>query len=193
MGLRVCLLILLVFCCASPQGRSSKPPDLEIFIIRDDQHQQWCGYKNRSESRAEAERLKAMVVVGVEYSGVNISTVHVTEGDESGDWNVDDRYSLDKRGMLQSLSRVIDNFSIGITQDEIFRMRNGRAVKERTSSRSRRTGAATKELSGDDLPVVPIVTRVDSFPFWILVRDKLHEIQSQGKACAPNKHTQTTR
>jgi len=184
---RIPIAILFLVSCAVSQVKQGQAAGQEIFLLKDDQHHQWCGYNSKSESKSEADRLNARIIVGVQYSNNRISAVHVTEGDESGDWNVDDQYSFDKDEKLQTLSRVIDNFSIGITQEELFQIQNGKAIKQSSTSRSRRTGQPTKELSGDYLPEVPIITSTTAFPFWSFVQDKRSEILSKGKACVPDK------
>ena len=112
----------------------------EMFLVEDEPRQRWCGYASRKLSRSEAERLKGEIVVGVEYSGDRVSALHVTRWDESGDWRVDDKYSLDKNQRLQALMRVTDNFSLGITEDQLFQIKNGTAVKESSASHASRTG-----------------------------------------------------
>jgi hypothetical protein len=179
------LSVAVMFLMSSALAQVKPEPisDREIFLVEDRQHHQWCAYASKSDSRSEAERLKAMVVVGVDYSKGRISAMHVTQWDESGDWSVDDKYSLDQNQKLRTLSRVTDNFSLGITQDQLFQMENGKAIRERSASRASRTGKTTEDLSSDDLPDVAIMTDLQSFPFWPLIRDKRQEVLSKGRVC----------
>lgn len=179
----VSLSTVLLMGSALAQVRPSPISDREIFLVEDPQSRRWCGYSSKSASKSEAERLNAMVVVGVENTNGLISTVHVTEWDESGDWSVDDTYSLDKKQKLQTLLRVTDNFSLGITQERQYRIENGEAVMKSSRSRAGRTGTPIADLSSDDLPDVPITSDLRSFPFWPLIRDRRHEVLSKGVAC----------
>jgi hypothetical protein len=103
----------------------------ELLLVRLRQRDtpQWCGHTSKEISKNESNRLGAAIVASVEYSGDHIAKVHVAEGDESGDWNVDDQYLLTQNGRIESLSRVIDNFSLGIAQEEHYRFENGKAVR----------------------------------------------------------------
>jgi hypothetical protein len=158
----------------------------EIFIINDNQHARWCAYKNKAESRSESQRMDSTVVAGVQYgSDGRVATVHITQGDESGDWSVDDRYSLDKSGNITALSRVIDSFTLGVTEEERFRIYKGKATRVSIVSRASRTGQSAQPLTGDYLPDVPVITNVESFSFWPIVRDKRNEVWSKARVCVP--------
>ena len=171
--------------CAAAQSTTQAR---EMFIINDSQHERWCAYRNKGESRSESQRMDSTVVAGVLYGDDGrVATVHVTEGDESGDWSVDDRYSLDKSGNMMALSRVIDSFILGITEEERFRIYGGKATRVSVVSRASRTGQSAQPLTGDYLPDVPVITSVQSFPFWPIVRDKQREVWSKGRVCAPTK------
>jgi len=181
---RMSLAILLLGASAIAQDKPKPDTGREVFLVRDHRGQQWCGYQNRLESKDQAERLDALIIVEVKYVNNRVSTVYVTENAESGDWRVEDKYSLDEGEMLQSLSRGIENFTLGITQKELFRIQRGEAIKQSSNSRASGTGKPTNELSGPYLPDVKIVTNLHSFPFWSFVRDKREEVWAKGRACS---------
>ncbi len=124
-----------------------------------------------------------MAVADVTYSKGRLSAIQMTQWDESGDWVVGDTYLLDDDGGLLKVARVTYNFSLGITQDRSFRIRNGKAVMERSASRATRTGEPTEDLSGDDVPDVAVVVNSRSFPFWRIIRDRHEEVLLKGRVC----------
>jgi len=180
---KISFSLLLFVSFAQAQVRSESVSTREIFVVKDDQHDQWCGYRSKVESKSEAQRLNSTVVVGVKYDNGQIASIHVTEGDDSGDWNVDDQYLLDKKENLKTLSRVIDNSTLGVTQKEQFKIANGKAIRQSIVSRTSRTGERAEELSGDYLPEVPVVPNIQMFAFWPFIRAKQQEIWIKGKVC----------
>jgi hypothetical protein len=177
--------VLLATLVMSNVGFAQRKSGKEIFFLEDDQRRQWCGYSDQSEWKSAVQSLSAMIVGGVAYLKDRVSVIHVTETDESGDWAVYDEYTLDQNGRLQKLKRTINVLPGRITEDQIFRIENGKAIQESRSSRELGTGKPTQFPGGNWRPDLPVITNVQAFPFWPLILDARAEILAKGKACVP--------
>lgn len=175
---------LVCLTLASGGTATGQPHRREIFVAEDEQHHQWCGHTNKAVSKKFSEEVSSFITVAIQYADSRIEKIHVAEGDESGDWNVDDQYTFDSTGKVISVSRVIDNFTIGVTQAEEYRREGGKLNRKTSKSWSRRTRESAPLLSGDYLPEVRLVTDVTEFPFWQFLRTKGREVLSQGRACS---------
>jgi len=154
-----------------------------LFLVEDAEHHRWCAYRSESEWTSEVKSLTAMIVGMLEYSGD-----HVTEEDEAGDWTVYDHYVIDDKGQISGLKRTINILPGDRSEDETYVMLDGKPKKQASNSRR----LSTKEaLPGQKekvwLPDVPIITRVQDFPFVSLILQKHPEFSSNSKVCVPVK------
>jgi hypothetical protein len=159
-----------------------------LFLLEDTEHHQWCAYGSESEWTSEVKSLTAMVVGTLEYSGDHVSKIAVTEEDEAGDWTVYDHYVIDDKGQISELKRTINILPGDRSEDETYVMLDGKPKKQVSNSRR----LSTKEpLHGQKekvwLPEVPIITRVQDFPFASLILEKHPQLASSGKVCVPVK------
>lgn len=177
----VMFLISLAVAQVSPGQSASRV----LYFVEDQQHSRWCGYRDKSESKSDGELFNTMRVAEVEYSARGITTASMSRWNESGDWSVDDKYAFDENQKLQSLSRTYGNYTVGIVQEESYQMRNGKAIKQKTVSRTVVDKKLARELSGDEIHQFPIFAAPQMFPFWKLL-GKRAEIWSKGKICVSN-------
>jgi hypothetical protein len=167
---------IIIYLCTLGAVASAQP-GADIFFFKDAAHGQWCAFKSESEWRAEMGLIPPKIVGGIEYKDNRVSVVHVSEVDETADWRVYDSYTVTKDGKLDSLKRQITIPSESVNDEEVWVIRNGRATKQ---------GGKTNTDSRGVLLNIPVVTSVQSFPFWPL-SGKLQEIREKGKVCIPDK------
>jgi len=155
-----------------------------VYFLKDDSDKQWCAYASESRFKAQIESLKAVVVGGASYSDGRLLTVRVTETDETGDWAVNDEYTCDKSGKIQTLRRTINILPENSSEEQFFVIEKGRAVKQRSVYRELRTGKATgKSVNWFEAP--PVITATEAFPFWPLLGARRDEVWSRGSVCVP--------
>jgi len=178
----VSFVVLLLGFLLGPGGLAQSESKKKLYLLEDTAGRRWCGFGRESTWRAEVQSLSAMLVSTVEYLNGHIAVVSVTEEDETGDWIVYDRYSLDESGALRKLHRTISVLPGDRTQKEVFLIHDGRATKQSTSSLRLSTGKPTTP-SQDWLPDVPVITNIQDFPFSPLIGSKRFEVWSKGRAC----------
>ena len=81
-----------------------------VYFLKDDSRMQWCGYASRARLDDQVRSLMAMVIGGANYTAGRLSTIKLTETDETGDWAVNDEYAIGEDGKIQSLRRTINIF-----------------------------------------------------------------------------------
>ncbi len=120
-----------------------------------------------------------------EYAGRAVAIVRIEEWDETGDWDVADQYRLDAAQRLSELKRTIQIIPDNLREEELFRIRDGHAIKQRDERRDLRTGAATQSLSNwFDAPRA--ITDPKQFPFWTLITGQPNQTRTAGEVCAPD-------
>jgi hypothetical protein len=172
------LLALFLFGSGVVEIKSAPTVREQIFFLKDKAHHQWCGYKSESEWPRQMVPIPPLIVGGAEYENNRLSLVHVSEVDETADWRVYDDYVVNKNGDLESLKREISIIPGHVNEEEIWIIKNGVAIQQ---------GPKTDPNSRPVLLNVPVITKLRSFPFWPLLRDKRQEVLSKGQACAPEK------
>lgn len=105
---RIPIIAALFLSWAFAQNGANQTTGKTIYFLKDDPHKQWCGYASESRFKAQVQSLKAMIVGAADYTSGRISTIQVTETDETGDWAVNDEYMFDANEKIQSLKRTIN-------------------------------------------------------------------------------------
>jgi hypothetical protein len=184
-------LIALLLNVMSPLlvlGQTSRPSqDKQIFLVRDAEHKKWCMYLNESDRNSVVASLEATNVGTLHFtSDGDLSAIDVAEEDESGDWVVYDHYVIDINNHVLKDERRINILPGDRAVEESYLIKDGRATKEKSITRSLSTG---KELSDHEtwLPDVRVITRIGDFPFSPLVAGKYSEMSSKDKACTASK------
>ena len=176
------LAILALFGCVFAKAEPPKSAK-KIYLLADTEHQQWCAFSSEATWKSEVKSLSSMRVTTVDYVDGRVTTIRVTEEDETGDWIVYDHYSLDESGMLRKLKRTINVLPGDRSEEQVFLIQGEKSRKQSSTSRTLSTGKPISP-SKDWLPEVPIVTSLHVFPFSpLLDAEKLDEIRSKGKAC----------
>jgi hypothetical protein len=170
-------------------GALAQAAGSRLFLLEDAEHHQWCAYGSESEWTSEVKSLTAMVVATLEYSGGRVAKISITEEDESGDWVIYDHYLIGDKGEIRELKRTINILPGDRSEEETYLVLNGKAKKESSNSRK----LSTKEVlpapqeQKNWLPNVPIITRLQDFPFTALITGKHAESASSSKVCVPVK------
>lgn len=159
-----------------------------VYLMEDDEHHQWCGYRTEIAWNSDIGAVSAQASAIVDYANDHIAFIRLTTVDwpGAGDWAVFDTYSLDPNGKLLGLKRAINVLPGDRSEHEEWLIQNGKATKQRSTTLSLETQKPA-ERSKTELPKVPIVTSLERFPFWPLIRDKVQEIAAMGKVCIPDK------
>jgi hypothetical protein len=180
--IRISIATTLFLSWAFAQSGANRVTGKAVYFLEDDLHKQWCGYASQSQFKAEVQSLKAMVVGGADYANGRVSRVRVTETDETGDWAVNDEYTFDKNERIQTLKRTTNILPEDTSEEQLFLIENGKAVKQRSTYRELRTGKATQKTV-DWFHAPPVITNIRAFPFSPLIGSKRFEIWSKGEAC----------
>lgn len=156
-----------------------------LYFLRDDHDKRWCGYADKSRLEAQVRSLGAMVVGGVDYTNGRVTTVDITEEDETGDWAVNDEYTLDENERMRTLKRTINIIPGNTSEEQVFRVQGGKAIKLRSTYRDLRTGKPTNSRA-DWFEPSPVITSLQAFPFWMLIATKRQVVWTAGEACIPD-------
>jgi len=149
------------------------------FLLLDTRSSEWCAYTEHGRWRADVEAVNSPVVATVAYSNRRHPTViTVTEESESGDWMVDDIYSLSPSGQVQTLKRTISMLPGDLQIEQWYAFKEGKPVMQSAVQRSL-SQHKPRTMKSAWLPDVPIVSDIRRFPFYGLVD---HEIVG-GRMC----------
>lgn len=180
--MRLTLASLLVFCL--PILASAQAKGGSLYFLADGAGR-WCGFATERLWAAEKDSMAAAPLVAkVDYANGRVASVYLTEVDETGDWTTYDRYSFDKNEMLTSLERTID-LADGLKEEQSWAIRNGEAVKQKSTRRNSATNAIVPE-ENISFPSPTVIAEAQAFPFWSLIRDRRPNILSSGKICMPD-------
>lgn len=159
-----------------------------VYFLEDHQQHQWCGYRTERAWNSDIDAVSAEVSGIVDYANGHIMSVRLATVDwpGAGDWAIFDTYSLDANGKLSSLKRVINVLPGDRSEHEEWLIQDGKATKQRSSTLSLETQKPA-ERPAVELPRMAIVTSIERFPFWPLIRDKEQEIGAKGKVCISDK------
>jgi hypothetical protein len=178
------LLAVLVFCVsvsvfAQPSGGS-------LYLLGHDDGK-WCGFRTEQLWNAEKKSMANVLQFGkVDYVNGRVTFVYVTIGDESGDWTTIDKYTLDKDEALTSLERTIV-IPDGLKQEQLWSIRNGHATEEKSTNRNLATNAVVPDGDITVPDTEEVITKMQNFPFWPLMREKRPDVLSKGRVCLDGK------
>ncbi len=171
--------------CALAQNGAGPPAGRPIYFLKDDMHAQWCAYASETRFKAQVQSLRAMIVGQVDYTNGHASALHITEADETGDWAVNDDYALDGRGNIRALKRMINIIPEDTSEQQLFIVKDGRAIPQGGSSRELRSGKPTQKRV-DWFQPPPVITSLKALPFSGLVTSKQQTVWSKGEDCVPD-------
>ena len=182
------LMVVFFTCTAFTALGFCQSVNKSVYLLEDDEHHQWCGYRTEAAWNSDIDAVSAMVSAIVDYTNDHITSIRLATVDwpGAGDWAVFDTYSLDTNGKLRSLKRVINVLPGDRSEHEEWLIQDGKATKQRSTTLSLETQKPADRPDAA-LPRVPIVTSLDSFAFWPLIRDKGPEIVAKRKVCIADK------
>lgn len=160
-------------------SQSQPPSRSKLYFLNHDEL--WCVYS--TESRWKAAATAGDSVGTVEFVNMSISRIFLTTPDDpgAGDWVAFDKYSLDSSGRLRSLERTINVLPGRLSQLEVWEIRPGSALRQRSLTRDLET-LQVKEI-GDWVPDLPVFTDVKAMPVWPLLAGQPKRGIAAGKAC----------
>jgi len=174
------IFLSLVFAeCSQEQVKGNA-----VYFLRDDSHQQWCGYASESRFKAQIQPLRALVLGAANYANGRLLALRLTQTDETGDWAVNDEYARDKSGKFEALRRRIEILPEDSSEEQLFVIHNGRAIKQRSVYHELRTGKVSQK-SVNWFKAPPVMTDIEAFPFSPLIGSRRNDVWSAGSVCVP--------
>jgi hypothetical protein len=177
---RAVLVIVIVAILPHAFG-SADAGALKVFFLEDAAKNQWCAFSGEAAWNAAVQEVGSMTVGSLSYTNGHISQIDVTVTDESGDWIVYDRYTLDNDGQLAKLLRKINVQPGDETVLQTFSISGAKARKMKTTAKSLSTGRPLSLTKSTWLPELPVQTNIKMFQFSDLLG--YQELGSSGKSC----------
>jgi hypothetical protein len=181
---RRAFVFLLVAILALATGSTAKAEN-RIFVLERPESGQLCGFINeRQWAQFPRERNDIDVVAVVSLADGVVASILVERYSE--DTATYDEYSVDRKGNIDRLKRTFDVVPDRITREQIWSIRDGKAVKTSESwmeFKTHRPIAPHKEI--EDFGTSPIIFRVMDFPFYPLIIDGHPDRWPSGSYCIP--------
>lgn len=157
-----------------------------LFILNDIRREQWCAYKDESRWRDTAVTLGARHNAEVDFVNRTPQTVVITLNADSGDWAVEDTYSLTPSESPRRLRRRILHEAGGFIEESVFAIENDRARLERRETKSAYSGQlmqSQRESQYYFFPDFAIITRMRDFPFHSILTGEHPEVWTEDRVC----------
>jgi len=166
------IFILTAQCASASQTGTAKKV---IYLLRNDETKEWCGFATESPWRAAIALTNPDITGGVEFKNDRIASVQLSTTDFTADWSVYDNYAVNNDGTLQRLTRDISFQNEKVREEWGFV--GGKAVRRKPPV----SQPAETQFR------MPVITSLEAFPFWFLVKNHQREIFTKGKVCTPAK------
>lgn len=187
------LATLVALLCVLSASKGYARHGRRLFFLQDVQHKQWCAYESEPVWTSEVKRLGADSVATVDYADDRVSNIALSQQDETGDWMVSDHYAVNHKGELRKLKRIINILPGDRSEEELYMIADGKAKKQTHISRKLSTGKTLRAPEEVWLPQVPIVTRLQDFPFAALARDTRPDLWPESRKCISPKTSSSPR
>lgn len=174
---------VLLLACLLPTQTTSKVVPVKLFFLDDADHSTWCVYANESSWKDAVEKTGADNVATAEIADFKAITIQFTQSDETGDWMVFDEYTVGRDDSMVGLSRRINVLPADRTIEEKYALQNGALVKMSTATRSLTTSKILQN-GGPWSPDLPVLKRVQDFPFATLIHYSPTQIAASGQVCS---------
>jgi hypothetical protein len=165
---RISLASIVLIMLGYAQEQTGKGAGSRIYILEDEQHHQWCGYRIKADFDQGVASVLARRVGGADYVDGRVSAVYLVTSTETGDWEIYDRYTLDGSERLQGLQRTISVIPENTREEQVITIKDGKVVNTQSTYRDLDTGKITSKFSSWLKPP-PLFTTVKSFPFVDLI------------------------
>lgn len=179
---RTSLVVTLLLLSLLGQKSASQITVRTIYFLKDDASKQWCGYASESKFKDQIRLLRALDVGAADFQHFSLSTVHWTQTDETGDWAVNDEYSLNNKQEIRTLNRTINILPERLSEEQSFIIRDHTVIQQSDEHYELGTRQTTQK-SVDWFKAPPVFTEVRYLPFSPLIVSKKSEIWSKGVAC----------
>ncbi len=178
----ISMLAILHSVLAMAQNGARRPMEKRIYVLQDETHRLWCGYATESRFRVQVQTLKAPIVGTIDYSGGRVVAISLTQTDETGDWAVNDEYTLDAAGDVLTLRRKTNIIPEDISEEQAFRVSNGKATLRSSAYRLLSSGMPTdKRVDWFEPPSV--IMKLRDFPFTSLLTVSRQDMLRVGGTC----------
>ena len=98
---------------------------------------------------------------------------------------MNDAYTMDDNERIASLTRTINIIPEDISEEQVFRIRDGKTTLQRNTYRDLRTSKPVQKTA-DWFEPLPVITDPHTFHFWALIARKRQAVWSDGEACVPD-------
>jgi hypothetical protein len=132
--------LAVVLLSAQPSSASGRARTAKVFLLDDAANKRWCAYSKEATWNGAVQKVGAVTVGALNYSGDHLLQIDVTETDESGDWTVYDHYVLDDRRQVIRLSRTINVLPEDRSVLQTFSISDGHATRTATTEKRLSTG-----------------------------------------------------
>jgi hypothetical protein len=168
-----------------PQNAAPRSSTVRFFL-RDDVLRQWCGYSSQQTWATRVKSVHPEMMGSVEFSNTRLSRIFLRQTDSTGDWVLDDRYDLDRKGEFARLLRVIGYLSENELKQESYGIGGGRATRKSSSASNLTThDSLPLPRALDDYETWPVYTRIRDFPFAPLLKGLTNSGLRDGELCVP--------
>ena len=119
--------VVLLGGAGAAAGQSVAPDEDVIYVLLDGSRSRWCAYASKDRWAAKTEQVGPDMLGYLEYRHDRLQRINLRVAADTGDWIVDDSYTVDQIGQLVGLSRVIRYFSERELRSERFAIQGGKA------------------------------------------------------------------
>lgn len=159
----------------------------QLFLLEDIRGERWCAYPDESRWAESVASLGAKHLAELEFVNDIAQTVIIELSADSGDWAVEDTYSLDTSGDPRRLRRRLIQNSGGFIEESIYVIEDHRARLERQETKSIYSGLVMKSQRTSPqsyyFPDVAIAVRMKDVPFHQFIAGEIPEVWDQNSTC----------
>ena len=159
------LLVLSYSALLWCQGPGTRPTGGPLYLLFDESRSEWCGYRDIAEWTRHS-RIAVSTILVIIRSPDAPGEIGVQQRTPTGDWIVDDRYTIDRASNLTGLTRMLVYFSEDARKESVYRIAGGRAALVSSAATSLATGARLALPPAiDQYDDWPVITDIKKFPF----------------------------
>jgi hypothetical protein len=181
---RIILAAIVLSTLGQAQEKVGNSDRARIYILQDEQHHQWCGYRIKTDFDQDVASVLARRVGGADYVDGRVSAVYLVTSTETGDWEIYDRYTLDNAERLQGLQRTISVIPENTREEQVITMKDGKIVSTHSTYRDLDTGKLVPKFSSW-INRPPIFTTMKAFPFVDLIQSGRRGPWANNRICLP--------
>jgi hypothetical protein len=135
-----------------------------VYVLKDDSVGKWCAYSDKERFERAIADLPSFIAASGLYRMGALESMYVKHSDQTGDWEVIDRYELDHKGRIIRIARRVNIIPDNTSEEQIIIVRNGSVTSKRIAYHDLKTDRSVGRFYSWLTPP-PVVTRIENFPF----------------------------